>query len=103
MIKCLKEKLNMSETKHTPPFHQEKVITFKSVHPFTDSFSSESAQVILDEPTMIDLNLLKEQEKLTLLRELEKRQTYADDVKISWTKDHADLLLKLRKQLGENE
>jgi hypothetical protein len=85
----------MSETKHVPPFYKEDIATVESISPFTTSFN-------LDEPKMIDLNMLEEQEKITLLRELEKRQN-AGDIKISWTKDHASLLLKLRNQLEKNE
>lgn len=84
-----------SETQHVSPFHEEDISAIEAPLPFTTSFN-------LDEPTMIDLGLLNEQEKLTLLRELEKRQNFADNKKITWTKDHVNLLFTLQTQLNKN-
>jgi len=84
----------MTETQHTPPFYPEDVSALESPLPFTTSFN-------LDEPNMIDLNLLNRQEKETLLRELEKRQNH-HDAKTNWTKDHIDLLFEVRTQLNKN-
>lgn len=84
-----------AENQHTPPFHKEDVDAIKAPLPFTSSFN-------LDEPSMIDLSFLNEQEKLALLKELEKRQNHQDP-KTTWNKDHANLLFALQAQLNKNK
>ncbi len=84
----------MAETQYTPPFYPEDISALEGPLPFTTSFN-------LDEPSMIDLSLLDKQEKEALLKELEKRQNH-HDASTSWTKDHVDLLFKLRAQLDKN-
>jgi len=85
-----------SEIKHVPPFHEEDISAIEAPLPFTTTFN-------LDEPNMIDLSFLDEKEKLVLLRELEKRQNCADNKKITWTKDHVNLLFTLQAQLNKNQ
>jgi hypothetical protein len=68
---------------------------FEHTPPFTDKFD-------LDNPAMIDLELLSKTEKEKLLRDLQKRQGFASR-EISWTGDHVKLLLKLQAELSENK
>jgi len=76
------------QSTHVPPFVETNP-------PFTDKIN-------LDNPTMIDLEFLSKEEKESLLRELQKRQSLASR-EITWTSDHAKLFLKLQAELSTNK